>query len=104
MAMPISSPRRSRGAAAISQARPPVQASALPTPCPNRAAYSTHADSAKPKATLVATMIASPPSTVGRTPTRTARRPLGIAPASAPAEYTAERAPSADVESPNSSS
>ena len=82
---PIIAPRRAVGAAATSQARPPVHENALENPCANRASSSCQSVSAKPTAVLVTAIEQSPISTVGLTPRRAATIPLGIAARSAPA-------------------
>ncbi len=51
-AVPINSPRRSAGAAAISHAKPPAHEHAPPMPCTKRMASSNTMSFAKPKATL----------------------------------------------------
>ena len=50
-AEPMRLPRLPAGAAATSQARPPVHENALETPCRNRATSSAKTESARPKAT-----------------------------------------------------
>ena len=68
MTVPISAPRRSRGAAATSHASAPAQESALPTPCRKRAAPSSQALSAKAKTTLAAAARLTPASAALRGP------------------------------------
>ena len=66
MAVPIISPRRSGGASVASQAMPPAQVHAPPSPCTNRAESSTAAAEAHPKTSVEAPMSASPSRTVFR--------------------------------------
>jgi len=66
MAVPIISPRRSGGASVASQAMPPAQVHAPPSPCTNRAETSTAAAEANPKTSVEAPMSASPSRTVFR--------------------------------------
>jgi len=66
MAVPIISPRRSGGASVASQARPPAQVHAPPSPCANRAQSRTAATEAHPKTSVDAPMSASPSKTVFR--------------------------------------
>ena len=65
MAVPISSPRRSGGASVASQAMPPAQVHAPPSPCTNRAESRSSAAEAPPK-TSVDTLISTRPSTTVR--------------------------------------
>ena len=85
IAEPISSPRRSAGDAATSQASPAVHVNELATPWSVRAATSSTYSSSTPNANVVTVIPASPRSTVGLTPSRAAEIPPGIAPTSAPA-------------------
>ena len=66
MAVPISSPRRSGGASVASQAIPPAQVHAPPTPCTNRAETSTTSIEAHPKTSVDTPISASPSRTVFR--------------------------------------
>ena len=95
MPVPISSPRRSRGAAPMSHASAPAHEAAPPSPWTNRAMSSTTMLEANANTTLAATIIPSPSSTVGRTPTRDAIQPPGSAPMNVPAGYAAARIPAA---------
>ena len=103
-AVPSSSPRRLRGAAPMSHARPPAQESALPSPCTKRASPSPQALSANAKPTLAAPMTSSPASAAGfgADPRGRRSRP-GSAPASTPIAYDATRSPAPVFERPNSS-
>jgi hypothetical protein len=92
-AVPISPPRRAGGAAATSQASPPVHENALERPWRNRARSTCHSSPATPNAALVAARPQSPATTVGFGPSRAATIPLGIAPTSAPAGYAAWSTP-----------
>ncbi len=102
-AAPIISPRRSAGAAVISQARPPVHAQAPPTPSANRATSSTTALFANANATLETAIRARPTSIACRDPIRAARKPEGSAATSVPAAYEALSTPAAVFDSPRSS-
>ena len=66
MAVPISSPRRSGGASVASQAIPPAQVHAPPSPWTNRAESRTVAAEAHPKTSVDTPMRASPSRTVPR--------------------------------------
>jgi len=66
MAVPINSPRRSGGASVASQAIPPAQVHAPPTPCTNRAESSIGAIEANPKTSVDTPISASPSRTVLR--------------------------------------
>ncbi len=66
MAVPIISPRRPGGASVASQAMPPAQVHAPPTPCTNRAESRTVAAEAHPKTRVETPMSASPSRTVLR--------------------------------------
>jgi hypothetical protein len=83
-ALPMSSARRSRGAAAINQASPPAHRPPPPAPWAKRAVQSSHTESAKPKTMLDTARTPSPSRTVGRTPQRAASHPPGSDPTSAP--------------------
>ncbi len=82
---PISSPRRSAGAAETSQVIPAAHMNAPPMPWTKRAASSSTMWFAKPKARLVTPSRPSPASRVGFTPQRAASQPAGSAPANVPA-------------------
>ncbi len=84
-AVPMSWPRRSRGAAPTSQDSAPAHEAAPPTPCAKREPASSGSSAARPKTTLEADMRASPSNTGGRTPTREASQPAGSAASSVPA-------------------
>jgi hypothetical protein len=84
-AEPISSPRRSCGAADTSQAMPEAHMKAPPTPCTKRAASSSTMLSANPNTRLVTPSIARPHISVGFTPQRAASQPPGREPAKVPA-------------------
>ena len=77
IAAPISSPRRSLGAAPISQARPAVQANAPPIPCATRARSRTRIVSPNANARLETPSSARPINIVCRTPIRAATQPEG---------------------------
>jgi hypothetical protein len=66
MAVPIISPRRSGGASVASQAMPPAQVHAPPTPWTNRAESRTVAAETHPKTSVETIMSASPSTTVRR--------------------------------------
>ena len=83
-AMPSSSPRRSAGALVASQARPAAQVQAPPRPCTKRAASSTSALEAQPKANVDTLMRNSPSTTTARQPRRLVSIPPGSAPTSVP--------------------
>ena len=82
---PIICPRRSRGAEAMIQVNPPVQAKAPPTPSANRARSSRTTFSANAKTTLETAISASPVIIALRTPARAAKKPAGIEASSVPA-------------------
>ena len=85
MAEPISSPRRSRGAAPISHPSAPAHEQAPPTPWTNRAASSSTTSFAVAKTIPDAESRPSPVKTVGRTPTRDASNPAGMLAVNVPA-------------------
>ncbi len=85
IAEPISSPRRSRGAALISQPTAPAHDAAPPTPWTKRATSSTTMLCAKANASEETTSVVSPSRTVGRTPIRDASQPPGSAARNVPA-------------------
>ena len=84
-AEPISSPRRSAGAADTSQVMPAAHMHAPPMPWAKRARSSSTMFPANAKARLVTPSSASPVSSVGLTPKRAASQPAGSAPAKVPA-------------------
>ncbi len=84
-AAPISSPRRSVGAAHTSQAIPAAHMHAPPIPWTKRAASSRTMWLANANTRLVTPSIASPVSSVGLTPQRIASQPAGSAPTNVPA-------------------
>ena len=84
-AEPISSPRRSRGVRAISQASPPAHVHAPPRPCTNRAESSTTMSFATPNVTLEPRSRPRPSSIVRLAPARPASQPAGSAPSRVPA-------------------
>ena len=84
-AAPISSPRRSTGAADISHAIPAAHMQAPPTPWMKRAVSSTTTLPANAKLMLASPSMASPSSSVGLTPQRAASQPDGSAPTNVPA-------------------
>ena len=102
-AEPISSPRRSGGAAETSQAMPAAHMQAPPTPWMKRAASSSTMWFANANTRLVTPSSPSPSSSVGLTPQRAASQPLGTAAAKVPAGYAAVSTPAPVFESPNSS-
>ena len=76
-AVPISSPRRSRGAANVSQANAPAQVIVLETPWTNRAMPSAHGPSAAAKAKLATARRMSPATTASFGPNRRRGQPAG---------------------------
>ena len=84
-AVPISSPRRSRGVTTVSQASAPAQVTVLDTPWSNRARPSAHGPLAKAKPKLASASRPRPITTARFGPYRAAARPPGIPPISAPA-------------------
>ena len=101
---PISSPRRSSGARAVSHVNAATHESELPKPARKRVKTSIGTDSASPKRRLIAERRVSPTSAAALTPTLEATYPLGALPTSTPAPYAPLRTPTADFERPNSSS
>ena len=85
IAEPISSPRRSRGAALISQPTAPAQEAAPPRPWTKRATSRTTMLCAKANAIEDTISVAMPTNTVGRTPIRDASQPPGSAASNVPA-------------------
>ena len=102
-AVPISSPRRSRGVATVSQASAPAQVVVLEAPWTKRASPSAHGPSAAAKAKLEAARRKRPVTTAVFGPQRRAASPPGIPPRSAPAPKAATSSPAPVFESPNSS-
>jgi hypothetical protein len=84
-AVPMSSPRRSGGAAPMSQVSAPAQVNAPAKPCTKRAMSSSTMFCAKPKTRLETAMPARAARTVGRAPNRAATSPPGIEPMNVPA-------------------
>ena len=97
---PISSPRRSRGAPAVSQLTAAVQEQALPMPPANRVRTRTQKLSASPNTRLVTDMSPSPRRTVALTPSRLVTGPLGKALRRAPTAKAPVRTPASDFERP----
>ena len=84
-AVPIASPRRSRGAVTEIHASAPAQVAVLATPWTNRAPPSATALSAAANAKLETERRTRPPITARFGPNREAASPPGMPPKSAPA-------------------
>jgi hypothetical protein len=101
-AVPISSPRRLRGVATVSQARAPAQVVVLEKPWASRASPIPQGPSARAKAKLESASSTSPATTATLGPQRMAASPPGMPPKSAPIPKAATSSPAPVFESPNS--